>query len=39
VAEKLVISISTVNTHIQHIYGKIGIHKRAELLNYLHKNE
>ncbi|MCL1841082.1 MAG: helix-turn-helix transcriptional regulator [Propionibacteriaceae bacterium] len=35
VAEKLVISVHTVNTHIQHIYDKMGIHKRAELLDYL----
>ena len=34
-AEKLVISPHTVNTHIRHIYGKMQIHKRSELLNYL----
>lgn len=34
-AEKLVISPYTVNTHIRHIYGKMQIHKRSELLNYL----
>ncbi len=37
VAEKLVISPYTVNTHIQHIYGKLGIHKRSELIGYLHR--
>jgi DNA-binding CsgD family transcriptional regulator len=36
VAESLVISQYTVNTHIQHIYDKMGIHKRAELIRYLH---
>lgn len=37
VAEKLVIAPTTVNTHIQHIYRKMGIHKRAELISYLHR--
>jgi len=37
VAAKLVISTHTVNSHIQHIYEKMGIHKRAELLDYLNK--
>lgn len=37
VAEKLVISPYTVNTHVQHIYAKLGIHKRAELIAYLHR--
>jgi len=26
-----------VNTHIQHIYGKLGIHKRSELISYLRR--
>lgn len=34
-ASKLVISPYTVNTHIRHIYDKMQIHKRSELLNYL----
>ena len=37
VAEKLVISPYTVNTHIQHIYRKLGIHKRSELISYLRR--
>jgi DNA-binding CsgD family transcriptional regulator len=37
VADKLVISPYTVNTHIQHIYGKLGIHKRSELISYLRR--
>lgn len=37
VAERLVISPYTVNTHIQHIYRKLGIHKRSELIGYLHR--
>ncbi|PFG17129.1 regulatory LuxR family protein [Propionicimonas paludicola] len=38
VAEKLVISPHTVNTHVQHIYAKLGIHKRSELIAYLRRN-
>jgi DNA-binding CsgD family transcriptional regulator len=37
VAEKLIISPHTVNTHVQHIYEKMGIHRRSELLDYLNK--
>jgi len=36
VAQSLVISPHTVNTHVQHIYAKLGIHKRSELIGYLH---
>ena len=35
VAKKLVISPYTVNTHIRHVYEKIGIHKRSELIDYI----
>ena len=35
IAERLVISPYTVNTHVRHIYEKMQIHKRSELLNYL----
>jgi len=38
VADKLVISPHTVNTHVQHIYAKLGIHKRSELISYLHRD-
>ncbi len=38
VADKLVISPHTVNTHVQHIYAKLGIHKRSELIAYLHRD-
>ncbi len=38
VAERLYISPYTVNTHVQHIYGKLGIHKRSELITYLHRD-
>lgn len=35
IASKLFISPHTVNTHIRHIYDKVGIHKRGELLEYI----
>jgi DNA-binding CsgD family transcriptional regulator len=37
IADRLYISVNTVNTHVQHIYTKLGIHKRGELINYLNK--
>lgn len=39
VADKLVISPYTVNTHVQHIYAKLNIHKRSELIGYLHRSD
>lgn len=39
VARKLVISNYTVQTHIQHIYTKTGIHRRSELMDYLNKRD
>lgn len=33
IAEKLVLSESTVRTHIRHIYAKCGVHNRQELLD------
>lgn len=39
VAEKLVISVHTVNTHVQNTYRKLGIHKRSELIAYLHRRD
>ncbi len=35
IANKLVISPHTVNTHIRHIYEKTNIHKRSELIEYI----
>ena len=37
VAKKLVISPYTVNTHIRHVYEKVGIHKRSELIDYINR--
>lgn len=39
IATKLVISPYTVNTHIRHIYEKVHIHKRGELLEYINKRQ
>ena len=33
IAETLVISENTVRTHTKHIYAKLGIHKRQEMLD------
>jgi LuxR family maltose regulon positive regulatory protein len=30
IAGELFVSVSTVKTHIQHVYGKLGVHTRAE---------
>ena len=35
IANKLVLSPYTVNTHIRHIYEKTNIHKRSELLHFV----
>ena len=32
VASQLVVSLSTADTHIRHIYAKLGIHSRQELM-------
>lgn len=41
VAKKLVVSPYTVQTHVQHIYRKMQVHKRSELMDYLnlHRDE
>lgn len=39
IANKLVISPYTVNTHIRHTYEKMSIHKRSELLNYINMHK
>ena len=35
IQQQLYISEGTAKTHIRHIYDKMQIHKRSELLNYL----
>ncbi|MEE0592650.1 MAG: helix-turn-helix transcriptional regulator, partial [Eggerthella lenta] len=32
IAEKLVVSQSTVKTHMRNLYGKLDVHSQAELL-------
>lgn len=39
VAGQLVVSLSTANTHIRHIYAKMDIHSRQELLAEIARNE
>lgn len=39
IAERLIISENTVRTHAKHIYTKLDIHKRQELLDMLHELE
>lgn len=39
IAERLVISENTVRTHAKHIYTKLDIHRRQELLDMLHELE
>lgn len=39
IGRQLVISNFTVQTHVQHIYAKMQIHKRADLLDYVNKRE
>ena len=38
IAEKLVISPSTVSSHIEHIQGKLGVHSRAEAVALAHRS-
>ena len=35
IAKKLVLSPFTVQTHVQHIYRKMQVHKRSELMDYI----
>ena len=37
IAESLFISENTVRTHAKHIYTKLDIHRRQELLDMLHE--
>ncbi len=39
IAQRLVISRNTVDTHVQHIYAKMGIHRRCELIAFLNKED
>ena len=37
--EKLVLSSATVRTHIRHIYEKLDVHSRAELIELLESRQ
>lgn len=39
IQQELCLSKSTVSTHRQHIYGKLGVHSQQELLNKLYELE
>ena len=36
IAEKMSIGLSTVNTHVRHIFEKTGVHSRQEFLDLMH---
>ena len=36
IAEELFVSTNTVKTHVRHIYGKLGVHSKEELLDVVH---
>lgn len=38
IAESLCVSENTINSHIQHIYRKVGVHGLQELLDYVYQN-
>lgn len=39
IAEQLCVSQNTVKTHVRHIYAKLDIHTRQELLDLVQKQE
>ena len=39
IAKILRLSISTIKTHVEHIYCKLGIHSKVELAVYIIKNK
>ena len=39
IQEALEVSTSTVNTHVNHIYRKMGVHSRQEMLDLLEREE
>lgn len=39
ISDKLSRSPYTIRNHISNAYGKLGVHSRAEFMNYAHKNK
>lgn len=39
IQEELVLSVSTVKTHISHIYAKLGVHDRQGVMDLVLKKE
>ena len=39
IAERLVISKRTVDAHIEHIYGKLGVSSRVQLASWLRSSQ
>ena len=39
IADELCLSIHTVNNHIRNAYSRIGVHEKAEFIDYAHKHK
>jgi DNA-binding CsgD family transcriptional regulator len=39
IAEKLFLSVHTVNNHIHNAYVRLGFHEKAEFIDYAHRNK
>ena len=38
VAEDLGVTLATINSHVNHIYRKLGVHSRQELIDVIEQN-
>ena len=39
VADDLGVTLATINSHVNHIYRKLGVHSRQELIDVIEQNE